>query len=169
MRGWHVRVEEDGKLMDPLLWLGLAAVVAVLLVILSLITFRRGTDKRDGVEPEAEDAGGGQQQQQQMRRGRTLRARAAALRRARANIAGEEVAEEDEDLAVPEEEEASPFRKIGTKKLRKMKDKAEKKVMREQEEAIREDRKKREALREEEIKSAEAEEGARKKQEVYIL
>ena len=38
------------------------------------------------------------------------------------------------DMAVPEEEEeeeVSPFKKIGTKKLRKIKEKAEKKVMRE--------------------------------------
>ena len=98
------------------------------------------------------------------------------------------------ELAGSEGEDAvaSPFKKIGTKKQRKMKEKAEKKVMREvrdfdpcvtyclqgvaallkytpsrqQEEVMREDRKKREALREEERKRAEAEEKEQRKQEV---
>lgn len=89
------------------------------------------------------------------------------------------------------EDSASPFQKMGTKRLRRIKEKAEKKALREvhcvcvwccdiicccnalvldsfvqQEEALREDRKRREALKEEERKQEEERERERKKLEV---
>eukprot|EP00731_Ephydatia_muelleri_P020281 Em0013g8a len=62
----------------------------------------------------------------------------------------DEVEARDEDGGEEEDDVSQLIGKVGAKKQRKLQEKAEKKAMREQEEATREDRKKREALKEEE-------------------
>lgn len=60
---------------------------------------------------------------------RNLRARVAALRRARG--AGPVEEEEEEEVAATGEKEDKKLGKIGTKKLKRIQEKAEKKVVRE--------------------------------------
>lgn len=122
---WHKAEGVSKTGMDPLLWLALAAIVAVILIVLSLKTLR-GRKKKHGqfnltfvgarqleiivvrmitrcrfadAEPVVAE---GEEQREiavgdgQQRRVRNLRARAAFLRRARAGAAGEGVGEGEE-------------------------------------------------------------------------
>jgi hypothetical protein len=96
------------------------------------------------------------------RRNRTMRAQVEYARRMRGEVIDEEDEDDEEeygnDAGFEDEDEMDEERlssgKMGTKKLRKLQAKAEKKAMREQEEALREDKKRRDALREEERKKA---------------
>lgn len=99
----------------------------------------------DTAADEGEPVDEGEVVPRQQRRARNLQARAAALRRARAAVGGQENGEEEGegmcscDLrvyieymdAVGGDDGEFQFQKIGTKKLRKIKEKAERKAMRE--------------------------------------
>lgn len=100
----------------------------------------------DAAAGDGQPPGEGEVIPRQQRRARNLQARAAALRRARAAATGQENGEEGEgileevDLWVfkygtftvgGDDDDEFQFQKIGTKKLRKIKEKAERKAMRE--------------------------------------
>lgn len=111
------------------------------------IFFRLYLNVEDTAADEGQPADEGEVVPRQQRRARNLQARAAALRRARAAVGGQENGEEGEgkcscDLRVNTlyieyidvvggDDGEFQFQKIGTKKLRKIKEKAERKAMRE--------------------------------------
>ncbi|XP_011409928.1 PREDICTED: DDRGK domain-containing protein 1-like [Amphimedon queenslandica] len=141
--------------MDPLLWLSAAAIVAAILVSIPLLQ-RLFLGKRE--EPVQDGRDDGRVENEPVIIGRGRRAR-------RQQQEGEERGGEGEGEReeAGENEEGGDFelgKKIGTKKRRKLQEKAEKKALREQEQALREDEKKREARRVEEMKKREEEEEA---------
>lgn len=130
----------------------------MVIAIAALSLFRRGTQQQAVVAP---SEGNDDPQSEGANVGRARRRRNLGSRIALAQRRTREAAPEDEDDGGDgdergeggEEEEndiSQLVGKVGTKKLRKLQEKADKKAMREQEEAMREDKKKREALKEEE-------------------
>eukprot|EP00118_Oscarella_pearsei_P003890 m.16174 g.16174 ORF g.16174 m.16174 type:complete len:290 (+) comp26769_c0_seq1:465-1334(+) len=151
--------------MEPLSWLLAALGGALVLLVLAL--WKRGPQNTsDAVQPEEGEHEEEEQQQQPGERQRTIprgRSGRARLIEARRRAERDDV-DFDED---PPETLVDKTIKVnyGTKKLRKMEAKEERKAQREQEVAAREDKREREELRREYAKKKEEEEEAKKLEE----
>ncbi|KAK3743714.1 hypothetical protein QZH41_012381 [Actinostola sp. cb2023] len=135
-----------------IIWFFLAAVVGIMLLIATLYAQFKDKKKKKGSSQEHVPAAVNENAGPPGRR-RVRNRMTAARRNERYDDEDDEEMDDEEGGAFPMAfDDQMPTGKIGTKKLKKLEMKAEKRAMREQMEAEREDRKEREASREVERK-----------------